>query len=75
MDIKEELKKLSKQELEDITWLIFKSKEITGKNLEEEIITNHLLLDKLLNTDNEEEAKTIENILLERMRRKLEGGI
>ena len=75
MDIKEELKKLSKQELEDITWLIFKAKEITGKNLEEEIITNHLLLDKLLNTDNEEEAKTIENILLERMRRKLEGGI
>ena len=72
MITREDLKHLSNEELKNIYWLIFEARRLTGKNLEEEIITNYLLLDKLLNTEDEEEVKTIENILLENMKRKLE---
>ena len=70
---REDLKHLSNEELKNIDWLISEAKRLTGKNLEEEIITNYLLLDKLLKLDeNSEEAKTIENMLLENMKKKLE---
>ena len=72
MITREDLKHLSNEELKNIYWLIFEARRLTGKNLEEEIITNYLLLDKLLNTEDEEEVKTIENMLLENMKRKLE---
>ena len=72
MVTREDLKNLSNEDLKNIYWLIFEARKLTGKNLEEEIIKNYLLLDKLLNTDNEEEAKTIENMLLENMKKKLE---
>ena len=69
MVTKEDLKGLTNEELKNIYWLIFEVRRLTGKNMEEEIIKNYLLLDKLLNTDNEEEAKTIENMLLENMKK------
>ena len=70
---REDLKGLTNKELEDIYWLISETKRLTGKDMEEEIITNYLLLDKLLKLDeNSKEAKEIENKLLENMRRKLE---
>ena len=73
MVVREDLKHLSNKEIENINWLIDKAKEITGKNLEDEIITNYLLLDKLLKLDeNSKEAKEIENILIENMKKKLE---
>ena len=72
MVTREDLKHLTNEELKNIYWLIFEARKLTGKNLEEEIIKNYLLLDKLLNTDNEEEAKAIENMLLENMKGKLE---
>ena len=74
MITREYLKHLTNEELKNIYWLIFEARKLTGKNLEEEIITNYLLLDKLLNTEDEEEAKEIENKLLENMKRKLEEG-
>ena len=84
MDIKEELKNLSNQDLKNIYWLIFRARKITGKNMEEEIIKNYLMLNKLLKLDElikkypnekyKKEAKTIENMLLRDMRRKLEKG-
>ena len=74
MVTREDLKHLTNEELKNIYWLIFEARKLTGKNLEEEIIKNYLLLDKLLNTEDEEEAKEIENKLLENMRRKLEEG-
>ena len=74
MVTREYLKHLTNEELKNIYWLIFEARKLTGKNLEEEIITNYLLLDKLLNTEDEEEAKEIENKLLENMKRKLEEG-
>ena len=69
---REDLKHLSNEELKNIYWLILEARKLTGKNLEEEIVSNYLLLDKLLKTEDEEEAKEIENKLLENMRRKLE---
>ena len=51
MITKEDLKNLTNNELKDIYWLISEAKKLTGKNLEEEIITNYLLLDKLLKLD------------------------
>ena len=72
MVTKEDLKGLTNDELKNIYWLIFEARKLTGKNLEEEIVKNYLLLDKLLKTEDEEEAKIIENILLESMKRKLE---
>ena len=47
MVTKEDLKGLTNQELKDLYWLISEAKKLTGKNMEE-IITNYLLLDKLL---------------------------
>ena len=69
---REDLKHLSNEELKNIYWLIFEARKLTGKNMEEEIITNYLLLDKLLKTEDEEEAKAIEDKLLENMKKKLE---
>ena len=72
MVTKEDLKGLTNDELKNIYWLIFEARKLTGKNLEEEIVKNYLLLDKLLKTEDEEEAKIIKNMLLENMKRKLE---
>ena len=73
MITKKDLKNLSNEELKNIMWLIFEVKKLTGKDMEEEIIKNYLLLDKLLKLDeNSKEAKDIENTLLENMKRKLE---
>ena len=75
MVTKEDLKGLTSQELKDLYWLNSEAKKLTGKDLEEEIITNYLLLDKLLKTEDEEEAKQIESKLLENMRRKIEEEV
>ena len=84
MVTKEDLKGLTNEELKNIYWLIFEVRRLTGKNMEEEIIKNYLMLNKLLNLDElikkypnkkyKKEAKIIENMLLRDMRRKLEKG-
>ena len=73
MVTREDLKGLTNQELKDLHWLISEAKKLTGKNLEEEIIENYLLLDKLLKlNEDSKEAKEIEDTLLNKMKRKLE---
>ena len=68
-------KKLSNEELKDILRLISLVKRLTGKDKTEEIIKNHMLLDILLELDRKgfkKEAKIIENILLNNMKKNLE---
>ena len=60
---------LSNEELKNIYWLTHKAKKLTGKNVEVDIISNYLLIDKLMSTEDEGEARKIEKQLLENMKK------